>query len=645
MWTPVDIEKTQMYEFLVHVNTKHDLKIASYDELHAWSVDQNEKFWGELLDFSGIKYSGIKYSGNITPACLKQSFIDYPWFPHVKLNFAENLLKNGKEDALSLVGLHESMDKKSLSFAELRSKVSKLQQYLLNSGFQVGDVLACYMPNCIETVVSMLACTSLGGTFTSTSPDFGLDGVIDRFGQSKPKFLVMSLNYSYNEKKIELNDRVEKIQNSIPSIEKIIGFDYLGFKNFTFSGKVIPWEETQSLEAKDLTFKEVPFNHPLYIMYSSGTTGKPKCIVHSTGGTLLQHVKELVLHTDLKAGEKILYFTTCGWMMWNWLVSSLYTGATTYLFEGSPAYPSLKSFTDKLIDEKINVFGTSPKFLKSLEVYGWEKTREFESLRSILSTGAPLLEEQFDFVDNKIKKGVQLSSICGGTDIISCFMLGTPMKEVRRGELQCLGLGMDVSSFDSEGNEVFDTEGELVCRKPFVSQPLYFLNDKDNERRKSAYFNKYEDTWHHGDFVTLTQRKTIKVMGRSDATLNPGGVRIGTGEIYQQVEKFPFIKDSVCIGRAKSGDTEVVLFVKLQAGATLSDDQKKQIKALIKKEATPRHVPKVIYQVSDIPYTRSGKKMEILVSRLINGKKPDNLEAVSNPLALNDFERHANESL
>ncbi len=635
MYSPTQdfISSTELYKFQSLIEQKYNLKFSSYLDFHQWSVENNIDFWKEFfLD------SKIVFEGEIEPVSKEPSFLDYPWFPNVRLNFAENLLDVGEKKDIAITAFHESGKKNQLNYKELNENVANLQNYLKQDGFSKGDVLACYMPNITHTVVSMLACSSLGGVFTSTSPDFGIDGVIDRFGQSRPKILVMSAGYEYGSKYFDMLPRISEILEKIDSIEKIIIVNFLE-KEIEFKHeKCIFWQDLKPNDS-EITFERVKFSDPLFIMYSSGTTGKPKCIVHSVGGTLIQHLKELKLHTNLKKRDKILYFTTCGWMMWNWLVSALAVGAEVVLYEGSPAYPSLDAFMKVVDSHGVHVWGTSPKFLRALDIYEWKNNYKFEQLRAILSTGAPLLAEQFDYIDEKIKKDVHIASICGGTDIISCFMLGVPTKKVIRGEIQGLGLGMDVRCFDRNGNSVIDQEDELVCIKPFVSQPIYFLNDKNKEKIKKAYFNKFDGIWHHGDFVTITKEGGVKVFGRSDATLNPGGVRIGTGEIYRQTEKIVFIDDTICVGKNIDGDVQVVLFVKTKGQIDLSDEMKKEIKKSIKNETTPRHVPKFVFQVKDIPYTRSGKKMEVIVNRIINSKKVENIEAVANPESLKDYER------
>jgi len=644
MWKPnqSEIEKTSMFQFMKEYNYP-----INYMDFHKESVTKPNAFWSNL-----INYFKINYTGSIEPVNSDYSFSSYGWLPNVKMNYAKNLIKNSTKNNIAITSIHESGSIKKISYGELEKLVSSLQDSLKDN-FCEGDVLACYMPNIAETVISMLACSGLGGTFTSTSCDFGVEGVVDRFSQSKPKVLISVSGYVYNGKYISLIDRLEKIQKQIPEIEKVIIVDFSRVskdakkESITYIDKAVWWDDFLTCEKScDPIYKYLPASHPLYIMYSSGTTGKPKCIVHSQGGTLLQHVKEHGLHCNVKENTKIMYFSTCGWMMWNWLVSALYFDANVYLYEGSPASPSLKDFFHYVESEQIEIFGTSPKFLKSLQETGYDKDFKLSSLKSILSTGAPLLPEQFDFVYNQIKADVILSSISGGTDILGCFMLGNPIMPVKRGEIQCLGLGMDVASIidhksSSEKNisynEVLNSEGELVCKKSFPSRPLYFLNDQDNKRINDAYFNRYENIWHHGDFITITGEGGVIVHGRSDATLNPGGVRIGTAEIYRQTELLDFLEDSICVGKDIDGEVYVYLYVKMKDGLTLDDSYISIIKKQIRTNTTPRHVPSKILQVSGIPYTRSGKKMEIAVTRIIAGKELSNIEAVANPECLKDF--------
>lgn len=637
IWRPSleSIKKACMTDYLNTIKNNFDNSIHDYQSLHNWSVQNPDKFWKSLFS-----YFKIKYEGSLEKSFKKLEFFPYSWFPDIKLNFAENLLKDSDNKALSFI--HESEMQKSFTHKELSIEVSKLQFFLKSIDFKTNDVFACYMPNISETVISMLAASSLGGTFTSTSCDFGTRGVVDRFIQSRPKVLCMTTHYSYGSKVFDLTDRIEEICKEVPSIQKVILVDFLNKcepekKQKLLDKGYVFFEDLN--ETCELEFIKVPFSHPQYIMYSSGTTGKPKCIVHSVGGTLLQHLKELAFHSDLKKGEKICYFTTCGWMMWNWLVTAMSLEAEVVLYEGSPAFPSLEAFMEKVSD--VHVWGTSPKFLKALEIHEWKKNLDFKNLRLILSTGAPLMNEQFDYVYKMFGDKILLASICGGTDIISCFMLGNPIVPLRRGRIQSIGLGMDVACFNDQSEQVFNIEGELVCKNPFVSQPIYFLNDIDNQKLKSSYFERYENTWHHGDFVEISKDLSVKVFGRSDATLNPGGVRIGTGEIYRQTEKINFLKDSICVARNNSdGDVDIILFVKMSEGESLSDQRIREIKKFIKANATPRHVPKEVLEVKDIPYTRSGKKVELAITRMLAGKEITNLAAIANPESLEGFKPH-----
>ena len=580
------------------------------------------------------------YEGEIEPTLNKKGWKEYAWFPRMRVNFAENLLAKGIPSQPALTFVHESRYRKQITYNELRLSVQKMQTSLAEF-IGEGDVLAAYMPNTPETVISMLACTSLGGVFTSTSCDFGVESVIDRFGQTKPKILVTVGSYQYNGKSFDQREKIEALANKLPSLKKIIMVDFLNEEPpLPDIPNIVEWKTFLSRTPPPLHFHRVSFSAPLLIMYSSGTTGKPKAIVHGTGGVLLQHLKELILHTNLDAKDSIFYFTTCGWMMWNWLVSSLCTGANVVLYEGSPSYPTLKDFLEMIDREDIVHWGTSPKFLRALKDSGYDKNYNLKSLKTILSTGAPLLPEQFDFIYDKIKNDIRTSSISGGTDIIGCFMLGNPMLPVRRGEISCLGLGMDVACYNSLGQQVFDTEGELVCRQSFPSRPLRFLNDPDGSKIQKAYFEKFPKVWHHGDFIHINENHGgVQVFGRSDTTLNPGGIRIGTAEIYRQIENIAYLQEGVCVGKNNDKDIDIVLFVKMFAGESLTQERIEHIKKTIRKGASPHHVPQHIYQVSDIPYTRSGKKMELLVSRIVNSRQPDNLEAVANPECLQEYQQ------
>jgi len=637
LWTPSQerISNTQMTKFQHSFEQKLGTQFDDYQAFHKASVDNYEEFWTHLMAFFSVVGEG-----DLTPVSTDMGFERYGWFPNYQLNFAENLLAKGADNDCALHFIHESGKQKKISYSELRETTAQLQGALKGS-IGKGDVVACYMPNIPETTITMLAASSLGGVFTSTSCDFGIEGVVDRFGQSRPKVLVTVSSYQYNGKTHSLLPKLKALAEQLDFLEKIVVIDFLDNGDDLTelaSDKFIVWDDYLSSQTA-LSFERVEFEHPLYVMYSSGTTGKPKCIVHSVGGTLLQHLKELGLHADLTAEKSIFYFTTCGWMMWNWLVSSLALGARTCLYEGSPGFPSLASFFEIIDREDINIFGTSPKFLKALQDANYCCEKPLHQFETLLSTGAPLLPEQYEYVYQNLKQDLCISSIAGGTDIIGCFMLGNPNLPVYSGEIQCLGLAMDVVALDDQGEAVIDQEGELVCRKSFPSRPIYFLNDENNERINSAYFDTYPGVWTHGDFIKVTNHGSVIVYGRSDATLNPGGVRIGTAEIYRQTELLTWINDSLCVGRPVDGDVEIVLFVKLSDDEQLSEERILEIKSLIRSNTTPRHVPQHIWAVNDIPYTRSGKKMELAISRILSKRQLQNIEAVANPECLEEYQQ------
>ena len=637
LWTPSEekIKNAEMTKLRLHLNQKFNESLNDYKALYDWSVKNKELFWQEMFS-----YNNLDFSGDLNPALLEDSFENYTWFSNVKLSFAKNLLKNGNDNQVALNFVHENeKNNRKITYKDLKKKVGGLQKEL-KKYLKPSDVLAAYMPNIPETVIAMLAANSVGATFTSTSCDFGIEGVLDRFGQSMPKVLVACIGYEYGGKYFDLKNKLLEIEQKIPSLEKILIVDFLG-KGVDLSGFTKAQKYSDILENDHLDFVEMPFSHPLYIMYSSGTTGKPKCIVHSQGGTLLQQVKEHRFHSDLTKEKTTFFFTTCGWMMWNWLVAGLALGSTVVLYEGSPAFPSPQYFFEMINREKINIFGTSPKFLKALEDTNTQFS-SYPTLEAILSTGSPLLPEQFDFVYNKIKKDVLLGSISGGTDIVSCFMLACPVLPVYRGEIQTRGLGMAVDCFDENQESLVNKEGELVCTKTFPSRPIYFLDDVDKKKINAAYFDQNKGVWTHGDFVRITETGGVVVLGRSDATLNPGGVRIGTAEIYRQTENLSYIMDSLCVGRPVDGDVEVLLFVKMKEGMKLSQEHKKEIKDLIKKNTTPRHVPKEIIEVKDIPYTRSGKKVELAIARILASKPVTNVTALSNPESLEEYYQYKN---
>jgi len=637
IWSPDQdhIQKTQMFQFMKKMG-KQD-----YNEMHRWSVDHFEDFWKEMLKFSGIIYEGLE-----DPVIhLKNKELITPgghFFPNIKLNFAKNLLRF-RDNQTALVSITESRETLRYSYKELFTAVGQVASRLQKMGVQPEDCIAGFLPNASEAVISMLAVASMGAAWSSCSPDFGVRGVLDRFGQIKPRILFAANAYIYNGKKFDCLEKIEKIVQSIPEIKKVVIIPFVidhPSESPALKEKAVTWNDFLDPSANTLSFPHFLFNHPLYIMYSSGTTGIPKCIVHGAGGTLLQHAKELMLHSDLNRGDNIIYFTTCGWMMWNWLVSSLFVGATVTLFDGSPSYPNLKVLWKLADDEEITHFGTSAKFLGACRSRNIIPKNKFllKKLRVVLSTGSPLLPEDFDWTYSNVKSNLQLSSISGGTDIISCFFLGNPVFPVHRGEIQCFGLGMDVASFDTNGQPVKAEKGELVCRKPFPSMPIFFWNDKYFTRYKKAYFDRVSGVWLHGDYIALTESQGtaggIVVYGRSDTTLNPAGVRIGTAEIYRLVESLPEVEDSIVIGQPWKGDVRIVLFVKLSSGISFSDELTVKIKKTIRSGATPRHVPAVIFPVEKIPYTISGKKVELGVLEVVQGRDPKNKEALADPTAL-----------
>ena len=637
IWSPDQdhIQKTQMFQFMKKMG-KQD-----YNEMHRWSVDHFEDFWKEMLKFSGIIYEGLE-----DPVIhLKNKELITPgghFFPNIKLNFAKNLLRF-RDNQTALVSITESRETLRYSYKELFTAVGQVASRLQKMGVQPEDCIAGFLPNASEAVISMLAVASMGAAWSSCSPDFGVRGVLDRFGQIKPRILFAANAYIYNGKKFDCLEKIEKIVQSIPEIKKVVIIPFVidhPSESPALKEKAVTWNDFLDPSANTLSFPHFLFNHPLYIMYSSGTTGIPKCIVHGAGGTLLQHAKELMLHSDLNRGDNIIYFTTCGWMMWNWLVSSLFVGATVTLFDGSPSYPDLKVLWKLADDEEITHFGTSAKFLGACRSRNIIPKNKFllKKLRVVLSTGSPLLPEDFDWTYSNVKSNLQLSSISGGTDIISCFFLGNPVLPVHRGEIQCFGLGMDVASFDTNGQPVKAEKGELVCRKPFPSMPIFFWNDKYFTRYKNAYFGRMSGVWFHGDYIALTESQGtaggIVVYGRSDATLNPAGVRIGTAEIYRLVETLPEVEDSIVIGQPWKGDARVVLFVKLSSGVSFSDELMVKIKKTIRSGATPRHVPAIIFPVEKIPYTISGKKVELAVLEVVQGRYPKNKEALADPTSL-----------
>lgn len=615
-----------------------------YGVLHEWSIHNRERFWRATADFCGLIAEGFDSSTcvGLDRMAPPDPVLGPGWFNGTTLNFAENLLRFC-DDRPAIISWNENGRQQQLTFAELRGEVSRIATALRDMGVGVGDRVAGFLPNIPETIIAMLAATTLGAVWSSCSPDFGVQGVLDRFGQIEPKVLVCADGYRYAGKSIDCLDRVRTIVEKIPSITHVIVVPYLSDRVdvATVSGAV-RWDSLRR-RGESPAFMRMPFDHPVYIMYSSGTTGLPKCMVHGAGGTLLQHLKELVLHTNMTREDRMFYFTTCGWMMWNWMLSSLAIGATVVLYDGAPLHPRADILWDLLDAERVTVFGTSAKYLALAEKSGLvpRTSHDISGLRTILSTGSPLADHSYDYVHAHIKSDVHLASISGGTDIISCFALGNPTAPVYRGELQCRGLGMEVEIFNGAGNAIVGTPGELVCTGTFPSMPVRFWNDADGSRYRAAYFDVYPNVWRHGDWAELTVHDGVIIYGRSDATLNPGGVRIGTAEIYRQVEQLPEVMESVAIGQeigeGAHGDVRIVLFVRLRDGVMLSADLVDRIKMQIRSNTTPLHVPKVVLQVTDIPRTVSGKITEIAVREVVHGRSVTNVEALANPAALECF--------
>ena len=624
---------------MLHMNAKHQLNMQSYADLHAWSVDDIATFWDEVWQLSGViaqhKGDTILNKGNLMPGA--------EWFPEAKLNYAENLLKH-RDAATALVFCGEDGKRLEVSYAHLYLRVAQLSSALRQHGIQPGDRVAGFMPNVIDTVVAMLAASAIGAVWSSCSPDFGINGVLDRFGQIKPRILFTTDGYLYNGKTLNSLERVAGIAAQLDSIERIIVCDHvatnadLAVLDQTVPGKAVHLNAFMDADATEVEFTPMNFADPLYVMYSSGTTGVPKCIVHSIGGTLLQHNKEHILHTDVKRDDVLFYYTTCGWMMWNWLVNGLSVGCTVVLYDGSP-FKQPAIMMDMAEKEKVSIFGTSAKYIAAIEKAGIKpaKSHDLSHLRAILSTGSPLAHESFDYVYTDIKADVLLASISGGTDIVSCFALGSPILPVYRGQLQCAGLGMAVEIFNDDGQAVTQEKGELVCTKPFPCMPIYFWDDKNGSKYHDAYFDQFDNIWAHGDYGEITAENGVIIHGRSDAVLNPGGVRIGTAEIYRQVEAVAGVQESIVIGQSWQDDVRVILFVVLKPGIQLDDELVKTIKQQIRANTTPRHVPAKVIQVADIPRTISGKIVELAVRKVVHNEAVKNKDALANPEALDLF--------
>jgi acetoacetyl-CoA synthetase len=656
LWTPSpeQVARANLTPFIDQVRAlgERTSGVTDFDSLYEWSIRDLELFWSEVRRFCGI------VTGTQDPdvACERvlvgrdrmappDAELGPKWFVGTRLNFAENLLRH-RDDREAVVFWNELGAQRRLTYRQLFDEVGRTAAALRDMGIGVGDRVAAFMPNIPETVIAMLAATSIGAVWSSCSPDFGVDGVLDRFGQIQPRVLFVADGYLFNGREIDCLARVREIAVRIPEIERVVVVPYLGSSQAIASIRgAMLWQDFTATAPRDATatFEHLPFDHPVYIMYSSGTTGLPKCMVHGAGGTLIQHLKELVLHTDLKRDDRVFYFTTCGWMMWNWLVSCLAVGSTIVLYDGASLIRQRPILWDMAADERITVFGTSAKWLALAEKAGIKpiETHDLSALAAILSTGSPLAAHSFDYVYTHVKHDVRLSSISGGTDIISCFAGGNPIGPVWRGELQKRALAMNVQIFDETGHPVVGKPGELVCTSPFPSMPVAFWNDPDGAKYRAAYFDYYPNVWRHGDWAELTPNGGMIIYGRSDATLNPGGVRIGTAEIYRQVEQLPEIVESIVIGQDVEMDTgtdvRIVLFVRLVEGLTLDEPLKERIRAKIRANASPHHVPKKIIQVADIPRTISGKITELAVRDVVHGRAVKNVDALANPQALELF--------
>jgi acetoacetyl-CoA synthetase len=638
LWQPCAerIAQANITVFARQCEQRWGATLPDYEALHAWSVEQPEQFWTSVWEYGvvvGEPGTTVLVDGDRMPGAR--------WFPEARLNFAQNLLRS-RDATDALVFWGEDKVKNRLTHGELYRAVAHFAAALRAAGITRGDRVAAYMPNMPETIIAMLATSSIGAIFSSASPDFGVQGVLDRFGQIEPKVLIAADGYYYNGKIIDQMGKIAGIAAQMPTVERLIIVPYV-HKAHDLSGLpracmledfVAPYHD-----ATEISFEQLPFDHPLYIMFSSGTTGVPKCIVHCAGGALLQQLKEHMLHSDVKPGDRVFYFTTCGWMMWNWLVAGLAAGATVLLYDGSPFIGRGTILFDYADAEHMTHFGTSAKFIDAIAKIDLKprETHKLEALRALMSTGSPLVPEGFDYVYRDIKADLCLSSISGGTDIISCFVLGNPVLPVWRGEIQCKGLGMAVEVFDEDGHPVHGEKGELVCTRPFPVMPIGFWADEDGSRYRAAYFERFDNIWCHGDFCEVTPHNGLIIYGRSDATLNPGGVRIGTAEIYRQVEKLDEVVESIVIGQDWEGDVRVVLFVKLRDGLVLDDPLVQKIKKTIRDNTTPRHVPAKVLQVTDIPRTKSGKIVELAVRNVVHGRAVKNVEALANPEALELF--------
>ena len=629
LWSPAKarVDAANMTAFIKQVNQRHGLSISDYDALYRWSIDKKEDFWSEVWDFCDIigdRGERILLDGD--------DIENAQWFPDASLNFAENLLRR-RDDEIAIYFRAEDKAEYTLTWKELYGQVASLAAWLRSMGLQPGERVAAYLPNMPEAVVAMLAATSLGAVWTSTSPDFGVDSVVDRFGQTEPRFLFTADGYFYNGKSHDLGDKIAQICAQVSSIEKVIQVNLAGFGNQVGA---VDWSGLVADKLDSIDFVPRRFNDPLYVLYSSGTTGKPKCITHGVGGTLIQHLKEHMLHADIHPGDRVFYFTTLGWMMWNWLVSALASKAALVLYDGSPFYPDGEVLWRYAEDIDLSFFGTSAKYIDAMKNADLEPMGKFDlsALQTVASTGSVLAPESFDYVYSNIKQDLCLASVSGGTDIVSCFVISCPLRPVYRGEIQCRGLGLAVEVFDDDGKPLRNQKGELVCTQTFPCQPIYFWGDDSGEKYHNAYFARFDNVWHHGDYVSLTEHDGIVIYGRSDATLNPGGVRIGTAEIYRHVEQIDEVVESIVIGQDWQDDVRVVLFVVLQPGIELDNELSDRIRKTVREKCTPRHVPAKIVQVSEIPRTKSGKIVELAVREVVHNRPVKNSGSLANPEAL-----------